>query len=374
MAFLGSGDGPLGLVHLQAQAPFDELGHARHHPLPRTFAAHVHVAVVRIANEPVATPGELSVELVQHDVGEQRRQRDRLAERPARCRSPHRPAAPPWPSASVRSARAAADRRLAARASRSAAGGRRDRRISPDQDPRTTRSRPPDAALPRRLPCGSFGQVETRGSRDGMSAPTAVRAPAARPPGPPYRPRRESPARADRPLPWECTPGGSRRADTSPAAGRLAARAARPATAQAASRSSARPDRERPCSTPPSTTHPSIAAQPPPSSPSLPSPSCRSPSALPPGSPPAGPGFSCGWPLSGFLLSRSAGRAAPPFLRPGPPSLARRGSTRRAQRALPRLPVLLGPRTSAGPSAFVLSFYGLPATSPEPSRSPGVKR
>src|SRR5205823_6792293 len=100
---------------------------------------------------------------------------------------------------------------------------------------------------------------------------------------------------------------------------------------------------------------------PPPSSPALHSPSCRSPSALPPGSPPAGPGFSCGWPLSGFLLSRPAGRAAPPFLRPGPPSLARRGSTRRAQRALPRLPVLLGPRTSAGPSAVVLSFSDLPA-------------
>ena len=47
------------------------------------------------------------------------------------------------------------------------------------------------------------------------------------------------------------------------------------------------------------------------------------------------PGFSCGWSLAGFLLSRSAGKAAPPLLRPGPPSLARRCSTRHAQRALP---------------------------------------
>ncbi|MGB0095132.1 MAG: MBL fold metallo-hydrolase [Solirubrobacteraceae bacterium] len=56
------------------------------------------------------------------------------------------PVALPWPSTSVRSARAAADRSLAQRASRSAAGGRRDRRISPDQDPPPTRSRSRDAS------------------------------------------------------------------------------------------------------------------------------------------------------------------------------------------------------------------------------------
>jgi hypothetical protein len=51
---------------------------------------------------------------------------------------------------------------------------------------------------------------------------------------------------------------------------------------------------------------------------------------------------------------------AAPLLRPGPSSLAHRHSTPRAQRALPRPAVLHGPPTSAGPSAFVLSFSGLP--------------
>ena len=41
---------------------------AGHHPLPRPLATHVHLGVVCITSEPVTTPGELSVELVQHDV------------------------------------------------------------------------------------------------------------------------------------------------------------------------------------------------------------------------------------------------------------------------------------------------------------------
>src|SRR5450755_129505 len=127
---------------------------------------------------------------------------NRLAERPARWQPEHRPAAPPWPSASVRSARAPADRQPAQRAWPSAAGGRRDRRTSPDQDPRTTRSRPPDAPWPPRSPCGNYGRVETRDLRDGTSAPTAVRAPAAQPPGPPYLPRREFLVHAARLPPW----------------------------------------------------------------------------------------------------------------------------------------------------------------------------
>ena len=47
-----------------------------------------------------------------------------------------------------------------------------------------------------------------------MSAPTPARAPAARPHRPPYRPRRESPVRAHHPQAWECTPGGSLQGDT----------------------------------------------------------------------------------------------------------------------------------------------------------------
>lgn len=78
MAILGAGDRRLGLVHLQAQAPFDELGQAGHHPQPRPFAAHVDVSIVGVADEPVTTPVKLLIKLVQHDVGEQRRQRRAL--------------------------------------------------------------------------------------------------------------------------------------------------------------------------------------------------------------------------------------------------------------------------------------------------------
>ena len=78
--------------------------------------------------------------------------------------------------------------------------------------------------------------------------------------------------------------------------------------------------------------------------------------------------------LAGLLLSRSAGEAVPPFDQPGSPSLADQDSTRHAQRALPRLPVLRDPPTSAGPSAVVLSSSGLPANTPEPNRPPGVRR
>ena len=45
---------------------------------PARSLRDVHLGIVRIANEPVTTPGELPVELVQHDVGEQRRERRAL--------------------------------------------------------------------------------------------------------------------------------------------------------------------------------------------------------------------------------------------------------------------------------------------------------
>jgi len=38
LALLGAGDSRFGLVHPQAQAPFDELGQAGHHPKPRPLA------------------------------------------------------------------------------------------------------------------------------------------------------------------------------------------------------------------------------------------------------------------------------------------------------------------------------------------------
>src|SRR5450755_389133 len=78
VAVLRASDGRLGLIHPQTQAPLDELGKAGHHPLPRPLATHVHLGVVCIANEPVATPVKLTIELVQHDVRQQRRERTAL--------------------------------------------------------------------------------------------------------------------------------------------------------------------------------------------------------------------------------------------------------------------------------------------------------
>src|SRR5207245_9023923 len=64
----------LGLVHLEAQPPFDEPDHTGHHPVPCAFASDVNVRVVGVAHEVVAAPGKLTVEFVQHDITEQRRQ------------------------------------------------------------------------------------------------------------------------------------------------------------------------------------------------------------------------------------------------------------------------------------------------------------
>jgi hypothetical protein len=53
----------------------DELGHTGHHTMTGAFASDVNVRVVGAAREAVAAPGQLVVELVQHDITEQRRQR-----------------------------------------------------------------------------------------------------------------------------------------------------------------------------------------------------------------------------------------------------------------------------------------------------------
>src|SRR6266704_5922763 len=54
----------LALVDLEPQA-FVELAQPRHHPLARFLTAHVHVAVVRIAHKPMATPLQFPIHLVQ---------------------------------------------------------------------------------------------------------------------------------------------------------------------------------------------------------------------------------------------------------------------------------------------------------------------
>ena len=245
-------------------------------------------------------------------------------------------------------------------------------RTSPNQDPPPTRNRPRDTSWPRRSPCGNFGQVETRDSMDETSAPTAARAPAARPHGPPCRSRRD---------PQSALPA-SRLRDQHPAdlAGPVP-----PASRSAASSGSTAGH----CSS-----SASIVC---PSGPGAPLFDATFNSAavkrldnplhrhrrddlhvddrLRHHRPPIRPGpvpDARERPLSGFLLSRSADKAAPSFARPGPPSLARRDSIRPAQRALPRLPVVRDPPTSAGPSSrrsFVLRPTG--RTGRNPADLPG---
>ena len=78
MPFLGSGYGALARVHLEAKTPLDEPYHCSHHAAPGAFAADVDVAIVCISHEAVSAFFELPVELVEHDVTEQRRERTTL--------------------------------------------------------------------------------------------------------------------------------------------------------------------------------------------------------------------------------------------------------------------------------------------------------
>jgi hypothetical protein len=70
--FFGTCYRTLGLIHLEAQPPFDKPDHTGHHPVPCAFASDVDIRVVGVAHEVVAAPGKLAVEFVQHDVTEQR--------------------------------------------------------------------------------------------------------------------------------------------------------------------------------------------------------------------------------------------------------------------------------------------------------------
>jgi hypothetical protein len=73
-----SGDGTLLRVDLKLEAPFDEAGQALHDPVAGLFAAHVDVTVIRVTHEPVATTLELAIQLIQHEIREQRRERTAL--------------------------------------------------------------------------------------------------------------------------------------------------------------------------------------------------------------------------------------------------------------------------------------------------------
>src|SRR5882724_12562628 len=63
-----SGHRTLRLVHLELESPREETSDIRHHSLPRSSAADVNVAVVRISHEAVLTSLELVVQFVEYDV------------------------------------------------------------------------------------------------------------------------------------------------------------------------------------------------------------------------------------------------------------------------------------------------------------------
>ena len=75
---LRSVDFALFFVKLKAQAPFDEAADGAHRSVPCALAANVNVAVVGVAAEPVTPLLQFLVELVEHDVGQQGRERPAL--------------------------------------------------------------------------------------------------------------------------------------------------------------------------------------------------------------------------------------------------------------------------------------------------------
>ena len=76
------------LVHPQLQLLLQKLTHAAHHPLTRPLCLDVDVAIVCVADEPVPSPLQLLVQVIQHDVGQQWRERSALR-RPLLCLHHH---------------------------------------------------------------------------------------------------------------------------------------------------------------------------------------------------------------------------------------------------------------------------------------------
>src|SRR5208337_1959384 len=77
-AFPRTTNGTLCRIHLKLQPRLDETGDARHHPSTSLFAADIDITVVRVTYEPVATPLKLTIQLVQHQIREQRGERTAL--------------------------------------------------------------------------------------------------------------------------------------------------------------------------------------------------------------------------------------------------------------------------------------------------------
>jgi hypothetical protein len=58
----------LGFVHLELEPAHEKAGDTIHHPLTRSLATDVDVAVVRIPHEAMLAPFEFTVEFVKYDV------------------------------------------------------------------------------------------------------------------------------------------------------------------------------------------------------------------------------------------------------------------------------------------------------------------
>jgi len=63
------------VVDLEAQAPLDETTERRHHPCPGAVTTNENEEVVRIAHVTQAPSCQLPIELIEHDIRKQRRER-----------------------------------------------------------------------------------------------------------------------------------------------------------------------------------------------------------------------------------------------------------------------------------------------------------
>jgi len=78
MDLFGSAHRALRPVYLQAQSRLDVVRQAGHHPEGGTFAADINVEVVGVADEGQTSALQLPIQLVEHDIGEERRERATL--------------------------------------------------------------------------------------------------------------------------------------------------------------------------------------------------------------------------------------------------------------------------------------------------------
>lgn len=84
----GFGYRALRRVHFEPQATLDELDNAGHHAMTAAFAPDVDVAFIGVPHEVMTSSMKLSIELIQHDVRQQRRERAALR-RALLCRHHH---------------------------------------------------------------------------------------------------------------------------------------------------------------------------------------------------------------------------------------------------------------------------------------------